>query len=185
MLSQMRTWAPLGDLELTRDALAMQCASVHRKIMLHDPFFKYKGMSSVLGSETRLFDYEQDEGEDGMTDIANTDDLIDNDFELDEGNAAMVVDAEKELSISSSHSSGSPHSPHSGQSDEEMEEMDRHLDSVHAIVSTDSTNSSASSNHQVRHTHSSTMQKHVKVGPFEVSPTLELQLVGSELLFPE
>ena len=119
MLSQMRTWAPLGDLELTRDALAMQCASVYRRIMLHDPFFKYQGMSSVLGKEQRhmLGSYEQDE--DGLTDIANTDDLIDNDFELDAGNAAMVADAEKELSISSSYSSGSVNS---GRSDEEIEE---------------------------------------------------------------
>ena len=39
--------------------------------------------------------------------------------ELDAGNAAMVADAEKELSISSSYSSGSVNS---GRSDEEIEE---------------------------------------------------------------
>jgi len=107
LFSQMRSWAPLGDLELTHDALAMQCAIIHKRITLHDPFFKYKGMSSVLGEPDHL-DYEQDE--DGMTDIANTDDLIDNDFELDAGNAATAAEAERELSSCSSNGSHSPHS---------------------------------------------------------------------------
>ena len=128
---------------------------------------------------------EQDD-EDGLTDIANTDDLIDNDFVLDAGNAAMVADAEKELS---SYSSGSVHS---GRSDEEMEEeeMDSHLDHLHATVSTDSMNYSASSNYHSHH--SLAAQKHSKGGhprPLGRDPQhsmpLESQLHGTELLFLE
>jgi len=176
MFSQMRTWAPLGDLELTRDALAQQCDSIHKRIRLHDPFFQYKGMSSILGEPRHSLDYEEDE--DGMTDIANTDDLIDNDFELDAGNAAMAAEAERELS-----SSTGSHSPQS-RSDEEvdvrrdmgkMSNLDG--DGFHSTVSTDSLSSSSGSSY---HHNSSYYRDDVGVGL-----PLESQLVGTELLFIE
>ncbi len=100
LLHQIRTWAPIGDLELTRDALLQQCEQTYNAILLHDPFFNYKGMSSVLGEARHVLDFDAEhspEDEDGMTDIANTDELIEADFELDAGTAATAAEAEMQL----------------------------------------------------------------------------------------
>jgi len=82
----------------------------------------------------------------------------------------------------------------SGRSDGEIEEeeMDSHLDHLHATVSTDSMNSSASSNYHLNH--SLAAQKHSKGGHPHPHPQrrdtqhsmpLESQMHGTELLFLE
>ncbi len=47
LLAQVRVWAPLGDLEVTRSALAGQCASIYKRILELDPSFKFNGHGVV------------------------------------------------------------------------------------------------------------------------------------------
>ena len=116
LFNNLRQWAPLGDLESTRDALLAQRDEVCKRIAHLDPFFKFAGLTTVLGGESPCTEENDDIGmiisdlshekvgnssnssHNDYDDVGNTDELIDNGFELDAGNAASVAAAEKALS---------------------------------------------------------------------------------------
>jgi hypothetical protein len=68
VLAQVRVWAPLGDLEVTRSALAGQCASIYKRILEFDPHFKFDGhgVTGLLDDQTPVDHLSLNDGDLGV-----------------------------------------------------------------------------------------------------------------------
>ena len=90
LLGQVRLWAPLGDLELTRDALLAKRDEVCKRIKKLDPFFKFPGVGSKANP---VQDPGVDAGADGDEDGeggGEGDDIDDGSMDIGEGNTTTA-----------------------------------------------------------------------------------------------